>query len=531
MNDDDSSDDDDIPFLQNLDDLEESTTPVAVAVAAVTNNDDNNNNNLPNRVPVTILTGFLGSGKTTLIRHILTSTQHNKRIAIIENEYGGGEQSTQLAQRLGLNITDMSTLSVETMIAKDGTSGSNLTDFIELPNGCVCCTVKDSLVETLENLLNKRTELDYVIIEASGMADPGPVASIFWLDDALNSRIQLDGIVTCVDAKNVLMQLESTSSSTEGEEGEGGGDEAARQIGFADRIIVNKVDLLQSTSITIESILQTIKSINSTAPIKTTTYSNIEDLNWILDANCYSNDTIDTRHGAMEDVRQGACSNPYCLVDHSSSVNNDAMLCGVCTEPSPPPPPLHSTQKKQQQQHQHTNAVGTISLFNRGSVNLHKINLWLASILWPDQDESDKVLRARLEKDLLLLSRDEAAHVNDDEKANNDTATTKRKQQIYRIKGILSVQHTINNDTSRSNNDDWVDDEGCIASNVINLENCLDKRRFIVQAVNDLWDVLPASENLCWDANDTRWCKIVVIGKWLDNDQLQQGFNECFVNS
>ena len=64
---------------------------------------------------------------------------------------------------------------------------------------------------------------------------------------------------------------------------------------------------------------------------------------------------------------------------------------------------------------------------------------------------------------------------------------------------------------------------------MINLENGLDKRRFIVQAVNDLWDVLPASENLCWDANDTRWCKIVVIGKWLDNDQLQKGFNECFV--
>jgi hypothetical protein len=106
--------------------------------------------------PVTILSGFLGSGKTTLIQYILKSPEHKKRIAVIENEFGDG-------------------LNIESMIAKDGLdpNQSNLTDLVELPNGCVCCTVKDSLVATLEALITKRKDLDYILIEASGMANPG----------------------------------------------------------------------------------------------------------------------------------------------------------------------------------------------------------------------------------------------------------------------------------------------------------------------------------------------------------------------
>ena len=150
---------------------------------------------------------------------------------MIENEFGGGDGGGDGDKRL----------SVETMIATDGHDGSSLSDFIELPNGCVCCTVKDSLVETLETLLGRRSDLDYVLVECSGMADPGPVASVFWLDDALGSRLGLDGIVTCVDARNLEAQIRSTSSAppipVDGGDGPsrvgGGGDEAARQIAMA----------------------------------------------------------------------------------------------------------------------------------------------------------------------------------------------------------------------------------------------------------------------------------------------------------
>jgi len=412
---------------------------------------------------------------------------------VIENEYGGGENDKQLAERLGLTVNDISTLSVETMIAKDGTDGTNLADFIELPNGCVCCTVKDSLVETLENLLSKRTDLDYVIIEASGMADPGPVASIFWLDEALDSRIQLDGIICCIDALNICNQLKNTSSSSAEHDGDGGGDEAARQIAFADRIIINKVDILQppQQNNSIESVLQQIKSINPTAPMKQTTYSNIEDINWILNAKCFDAERV-------KDVESAFQQSTTEVSDFSSPL----FLATL-------------------NQHQHTNAVGTIALFGRGSVDLCMINAWLATLLWPDQDEKDCILRARLEAD--LASGNTAPHIPTDSK--------KKKQQIYRIKGILSVVHGIDMDTGKviPQSNDFVD-EGLTAGLVCSKDG-LDRRRFIVQAVNDLWDVLPASQNLCWDINETRICKIVVIGKWLNEEQLQKSFDDCFVSS
>lgn len=428
---------------------------------------------------------------------------------------------------------------------KDGTDGSNLADFIELSNGCVCCTVKDSLVETLENLLAKRIDLDYVIIEASGMADPGPVASIFWLDKALESRIRLDGIVTCVDARNISFQLESTSSSftpvvanahhsmlVDG--GSGGGDEAARQIAFADRIIVNKVDLLQpshshnyatnkNVTTNIETVLCQIQSINPSAPIKTAMYSKISDLDWILDINCFDaarvrdiesafqQSALQSSMVVMQDnlttISDLKCGNPLCIVDHTLSDS----FCGLCNEPSP-----------SLVQHQHTNAVGTIALFRRGSADLHKINTWLASVLWPDQDESDKVVRARLEEDLKN---------NPSIKSNTTQPTHGKKQNIYRLKGVISIGHALD-DTARNvipGTNDWVDDG--LAAGLVSLDDGLDKRRFIVQAVNDLWDILPASQNLHWGANETRCCKIVVIGKWLDEGKLQKGFQDCFLNT
>lgn len=134
-------------------------------------------------VPVTIITGFLGSGKTTLLNWILTE-RHGKRIAVIENEFG---------EEIG----------VENLIAKGGgtSTGESFDEFYELGNGCICCTVKDDLVLTLERLMQKRHLFDYILIETTGLANPGPLASIFWLDDALQSKLYLDSIVTVVDVK------------------------------------------------------------------------------------------------------------------------------------------------------------------------------------------------------------------------------------------------------------------------------------------------------------------------------------------
>lgn len=373
-----------------------------------------------------------GSGKTTLIQHILQSPDHGKRIAVIENEFGGGNDG----------------LSVESIIARDG--AQSLTDLIELPNGCVCCTVKDNLVKTLENLLDKRQDLDYILIESSGMANPGPIASVFWLDDALESRLRLDGVVTLVDARNISHQLQET-------------EEAAQQIAYADRVLLNKVDLVDDK--TLELVTQSVLSINATVPIRTTTYSQIPDLDWILDSDCFGRAMV---------VDQGA--------GHSRS------------EPLPPPNdgycmPVTSA-------HKHTSDVGTISLHQLGSVDMKKINAWLASLLWPNQDEEDRVLRARLESDAPMHSSKKAGMM-----------------QLFRIKGILSVKHTLLLDEDRPYADGAA----------------IDQRRYIVQAVYDTWEIHPASDNLNWESGEDRSCKLVVIGKCLKAEVLREGFRECFI--
>jgi G3E family GTPase len=183
-------------------------------------------------VPVTILTGFLGSGKTTLLNRILKE-QHGRRIAVIENEFGeAGIDNELLVQDAGEQI-------------------------VEMNNGCICCTVRGDLVRILGNLQAKReaNELDFerIIIETTGMADPGPVAQTFFMDEDIGNYYLLDSIVTLVDAKHAHKQLDEFR-------------EAQEQVGFADRILLSKTDLVSAEEH--EQLKARLVRINPRAPIK-----------------------------------------------------------------------------------------------------------------------------------------------------------------------------------------------------------------------------------------------------------------------
>ncbi|CAG2218355.1 COBW domain-containing protein 3,COBW domain-containing protein 2,COBW domain-containing protein 1,COBW domain-containing protein 5,Putative COBW domain-containing protein 7,COBW domain-containing protein 6 [Mytilus edulis] len=209
-----------------------------------------------NRVPITIITGFLGSGKTTLLNYVLTE-QHGKKIAVIMNEFGEGD-------------------SIEKSMSI-GQEGELFEEWLELRNGCLCCSVKDNGVKAIENLMTKKGKFDYVLLETTGLADPGPIASIFWLDEELCSDLFLDGIITVVDAKyceKYLNQKKKDNSINE----------ATRQIAMSDVIIINKIDLVAEEEL--HQLKSRIRNINSYATFLETAQSKT-DLNNILDLNAY----------------------------------------------------------------------------------------------------------------------------------------------------------------------------------------------------------------------------------------------------
>lgn len=221
------------------------------------------------KVPVTIITGQLGSGKTTLLNYVLTE-QHSKKIAVILNEFGEGR-------------IDEKTVSVG-----GGNEGELVEEWLELRNGCLCCSVKDNGVKAIETLMSKKGKFDYILLETTGLADPGPIASIFWLDEELGSDIYLDGIVTVTDAKYGLDQLNDPKlvDNIE-EENETPVNTAKKQIALADLILLNKLDMVSKEQKV--SVRRSLEAVNASVPIIETQFSRIP-LERILDMNAYGDE-------------------------------------------------------------------------------------------------------------------------------------------------------------------------------------------------------------------------------------------------
>jgi G3E family GTPase len=191
-------------------------------------------------IPATILTGFLGSGKTTLLKRVLTE-QHGHKIAVIENEFG--EEN------------------IDNEILVDDAGKEQI---LQLSNGCVCCTIREDLRSTLASLAEKKRkgELNFerVVIETTGLADPGPVAQTFFMDDEIAESYLLDSILTLVDAKHAEGQLDSRQ-------------EARRQVGFADQIFISKSDLVEPGAV--DALAHRIKHMNPRAPQRTVHFGEV----------------------------------------------------------------------------------------------------------------------------------------------------------------------------------------------------------------------------------------------------------------
>jgi len=244
-------------------------------------------------IPVTILTGFLGSGKTTLLKRVLTEA-HGQKIAVIENEFGAENIDSDIL------VTD------------------SQEQIVQMSNGCICCTIREDLRATLQLLAAKRRKelihFDRVVIETTGLADPGPVAQTFFMDDEVAESYLIDSILTLVDAKHAAQQLNDRQ-------------EARRQVGFADQIFISKADLV--TPADVDALKHRLAHMNPRAPQKVVNFGDV-DLKDVFDLRGFNlNAKLDIDPDFLADDDHGHAHH-----DHGHDHDHDHEHGEHCDHPS-----------------------------------------------------------------------------------------------------------------------------------------------------------------------------------------------------
>ena len=237
-------------------------------------------------IPVTLLTGFLGSGKTTLLNNILKN-KHGKRIAVIENEFGDTDIDSDL------------------LIGKSD-------EIFEMKNGCICCSVRSDLIETLNRLMNRQDKFDYVVIEGTGLASPGPVAQAFLLENEINQSLFLDGIITLIDSKNAWNHLKDVEVAWE-------------QIAFSHVLLLNKSDLVSHEEL--KNLENHVRAINPTAILFNTKNAQI-DLNHLIDIGGFDLSNVNLSDNEFLD--HGLHDNHH---EHESEITSVSITCSGTIDP------------------------------------------------------------------------------------------------------------------------------------------------------------------------------------------------------
>ncbi|KAJ1967074.1 hypothetical protein H4R35_006817 [Dimargaris xerosporica] len=406
------------------------------------------------KLPVSLITGFLGSGKTTLLNHILTE-EHGKRIAVIMNEFG---DSRDVEKSLTI-----------------GQDGDLIEEWLELRNGCLCCTVKDSGIKAIEQLMQKKGRFDYILLETTGLADPGPIAAMFWQNEELGSLLYLDGVITVVDAKYIRQYLAGATNDSRQQQRDNNAldtgkvvdtNEAQRQVALADRIVVNKIDLVTDAG---RAEIQTLlRKFNPAAEIYECQRSKVP-IGFVLDIHAYSPERLTQVIAAQSSADQ----RPQASSDHLDQ------------------------------------SIGTLGLAvpTRTTLSRTLLEKWVQVLLWENVVPTITVTKDNCPTIATVLPSSASGP--------NDSVML----QIYRIKGLLSLVDDIPND----DNDTLSDIDGNCGLSGASAPR---SQSFVIQGVQELYEVQPVDTPT--SANPG---VLVLIGRHLPREVLVQSWEQLVTAS
>ena len=381
-----------------------------------------------------------------MVNHVL-SADHGYRVAVILNEFGAD-------------------IGVEKMLVTDNPNGETVVDedWVEMNNGCVCCTVKGSLIQTIDGLLERRaasgSRFDFILLETTGLADPGPVAQELWVDDELleEDSVVLDAVVTLVDASNVARQLRETK-------------EASLQIAFADTLVLNKTDLVASEH-ELEAIEESLRVINAEARIVRAERS-VVDLDLILNQGAV---TVAGRRGRKPTLGDLARDVPPAVATRGAGfwargVERYAPGTRSDTQSAPTRGLLSPV---------HDASIRTVCLAAEGALDRRAFESWLENALWDDGAAA-------------------ADHRGDDARAGSDRRGP--ALEVLRAKGVLFVD----------------DDDGELGTTTATRAY----KKLVLQAVREVYEITPGPPA---ETGERRMNKVVLIGRGLSEAALLPGF-------